>query len=119
MVQSGHIPEIGTKGHHVIEKSSRRRLDATLPNLLKHDGPAGMVVFLVALPLCLGIALASGAPLFSGIIAGVVGGIVVSVFSGSNVSVSGPAAGLAAIVAIAIQDIGYQSFLLACLDWPA
>ena len=88
-------------------------LDATLPNFLKHDGPAGLVVFLVALPLCLGIALASGAPLFSGIIAGIVGGIVVSVFSGSQVSVSGPAAGLAAIVAVAIQDIGYQSFLMA------
>jgi MFS superfamily sulfate permease-like transporter len=88
-------------------------LDATLPNFLKHDGPAGTVVFLVALPLCLGIALASGAPLFAGIIAGVIGGIVVSVLSGSQVSVSGPAAGLAAIVAVAIQDVGYPSFLLA------
>jgi MFS superfamily sulfate permease-like transporter len=72
------------------------------------------VVFLVALPLCLGIALASGAPLFAGIVAGIVGGIVVAVFSGSQVSVSGPAAGLTAIVAAAIQDIGsYQSFLMA------
>jgi MFS superfamily sulfate permease-like transporter len=88
-------------------------LNATLPNFLRHDGPAGTVVFLVALPLCLGIALASGAPLFAGIIAGVVGGMVVSVLSGSQVSVSGPAAGLAAIVAVAILDIGYPSFLLA------
>src|SRR5215831_3790530 len=58
------------------------------------DIPAAVVVFLVALPLCLGIALGSGAPLFSGIIAGIIGGIVVGALSGSNVSVSGPAAGL-------------------------
>ncbi len=65
---------------------------------LKEDLPAGLVVFLVALPLCLGIALASGAPLFSGIIAGIVGGIVVAFASGSALSVSGPAAGLTVIV---------------------
>ena len=59
-----------------------------------HDLPASIVVFLVALPLCLGVALASGAPLFAGIIAGVVGGIVVGSISGSALSVSGPAAGL-------------------------
>ena len=99
--------------HHASLNHPANLLDATLPNLLKHDGPAGLVVFLVALPLCLGIALASGAPLFAGIIAGIVGGIVVSVFSGSQVSVSGPAAGLAAIVAVAIRDIGYHSFLMA------
>lgn len=89
-------------------------LDASSGNFLKHDGPAGVVVFLVALPLCLGIALASNAPLFSGIIAGVIGGLVVSVLSGSQVSVSGPAAGLAVVVATAIQTTGsFRAFLLA------
>ena len=71
---------------------------------LKNDLPASLVVFLVAVPLCLGIALASGAPLFSGIIAGIVGGIVVSLISGSSLGVSGPAAGLAVIVLNAIQE---------------
>jgi len=81
---------------------------------LKSDLPAGLVVFLVALPLCLGIALASGAPLFSGIIAGIVGGVVVSLISGSEMSVSGPAAGLAVIVATAIGNLGsFRVFLLA------
>jgi len=81
---------------------------------LRADGPAGLVVFLVALPLCLGIALASGAPLFSGVIAGIIGGLIVSLLSTSAVSVSGPAAGLAAIVATAIQSLGsFQAFLLA------
>ncbi|HYE35370.1 SulP family inorganic anion transporter, partial [Methylocaldum sp.] len=65
---------------------------------LRSDIPAGIVVFLVALPLCLGIALASGAPLFSGVIAGIVGGLVVAWASGSQLSVSGPAAGLTVIV---------------------
>ncbi len=81
---------------------------------LKNDVPASIVVFLVAVPLCLGIALASGAPLFAGIIAGFVGGIVVTAFSGSSLGVSGPAAGLAVIVLGAINDLGsYQTFLLA------
>lgn len=81
---------------------------------LKSDLPASIVVFLVAVPLCLGIALASGAPLFSGIIAGIVGGIVVGAFSGSQLGVSGPAAGLAVIVLVAIQDLGsFKVFLLA------
>lgn len=89
-------------------------LDPTSGNFFKRDGPAGTVVFLVALPLCLGIALASGAPLFAGIIAGAVGGLVISVLSGSQLSVSGPAAGLTVIVATAIQDLGsYQVFLSA------
>lgn len=81
------------------------------------DLPAAVVVFLVALPLCLGIALGSGAPLFSGIIAGIVGGIVIGSLSGSNLSVSGPAAGLTVIVASAITSIDhYPGFLLAvCL----
>ena len=81
---------------------------------LKSDFASGLVVFLVALPLCLGIALASGAPLFSGIIAGVVGGIVVGYLSKSHISVSGPAAGLTAIVLTAITDLGaFNIFLTA------
>lgn len=81
---------------------------------LRHDIPASIVVFLVAMPLCLGIALASGAPLFSGIIAGIVGGIVVSLVSGSQLGVSGPAAGLAVIVLNAITDLQtFETFLLA------
>ncbi|MFS4492589.1 SulP family inorganic anion transporter [Maribacter sp. 2308TA10-17] len=80
---------------------------------LKNDLPASIVVFFVALPLCLGIALASGAPLFSGLIAGIVGGIVVGAISGSNIGVSGPAAGLAAIVLLAIDELGFQIFLSA------
>lgn len=81
---------------------------------LKYDIPASIVVFLVAVPLCLGIALASGAPLFSGIIAGIVGGIVVGIASGSQLGVSGPAAGLAVIVLSAIQELGaFDIFLLA------
>ncbi len=81
---------------------------------LKDDLPAGLVVFLVALPLCLGIAMASGAPLFAGLIAGLVGGIVVSWASGSQLSVSGPAAGLTVIVLNAIEQLGsYSAFLVS------
>lgn len=81
---------------------------------LKSDFASGLVVFLVALPLCLGIAMASGAPLFSGIIAGIVGGIVVGILSQSHVSVSGPAAGLTAIVFVAISNLGgFEVFLTA------
>ena len=81
---------------------------------LKSDFASGLVVFLVALPLCLGIALASGAPLFSGIISGVVGGIIVGYLSKSHISVTGPAAGLTAIVLTAITDLGaFNIFLLA------
>lgn len=81
---------------------------------LKDDVPAGIVVFLVALPLCLGIALASGAPLFAGLMAGMVGGIIVSWASGSQLSVSGPAAGLTVIVLNAIETLdSFQGFLLA------
>ncbi len=81
---------------------------------LKSDFAAGLVVFLVALPLCLGIALASGAPLFSGIVSGVIGGIIVGFLSQSHLSVSGPAAGLTAIVLTAITDLGaFDSFLVA------
>lgn len=91
--------------------------DSNKSGFLSHinrDLPASIVVFLVAVPLCLGIALASGAPLFSGIIAGIVGGIVVGLISGSNLGVSGPAAGLAVIVLNSINDLGsFENFLLA------
>jgi MFS superfamily sulfate permease-like transporter len=81
---------------------------------LRSDVQSGLVVFLVALPLCLGIALASGAPLFAGIISGVIGGIVVGFLSNSQLSVTGPAAGLTAIVLAAISSLGsYQYFLAA------
>jgi MFS superfamily sulfate permease-like transporter len=81
---------------------------------LRSDIQSGLVVFLVALPLCLGIALASGAPLFAGIISGVIGGIVVGFLSNSQLSVTGPAAGLTAIVLAAISSLGsYQYFLAA------
>ncbi len=84
------------------------------PSSLKRDLPASIVVFLVAVPLCLGIALASGAPLVSGLIAGIVGGIVVGVLGGSSLGVSGPAAGLAVIVLTAIQELGaFDIFLVA------
>ena len=80
------------------------------------DLPASIVVFFVAVPLCLGIALASGAPLFSGLIAGIIGGIVVGSISDSSLGVSGPAAGLAIIVLHAIQDLGaFEIFLVAVI----
>lgn len=81
---------------------------------LKHDLPAGLTVFLVALPLCLGISLASGAPLYAGILSGVIGGLIVSLVSGSQLGVSGPAAGLTTVVAASILSLGdYRVFLLA------
>ncbi|HRD51943.1 MAG TPA: SulP family inorganic anion transporter [Flavobacteriales bacterium] len=80
---------------------------------IKQDLPASIVVFLVALPLCLGIAVASGAPPVAGIIAGLVGGIVVGALSGSPLGVSGPAAGLTAIVAMGIAELGSFEALLA------
>ena len=80
---------------------------------LRYDIPAGVAVFLVAVPLCLGIALASGAPLFAGLIAGIMGGLIVPLLSRSALGVSGPAAGLAVIVLTAIQDLGFEAFLLA------
>ncbi len=92
---------------------------AAAPGLLsslKHDLPASIVVFLVALPLCLGIALASGAPLLSGLIAGIAGGLVVPLVSRSELSVSGPAAGLAAIVLAGLATAGsFEAFALAVL----
>lgn len=93
-----------------------QKTDQSLFSNFRNDLPASIVVFLVAVPLCLGIALASGAPLFSGIIAGIVGGIVVGALSGSQLGVSGPAAGLAVIVLTAIQDLGaFEIFLVAVM----
>ncbi|MGH1383648.1 SulP family inorganic anion transporter [Kordia sp.] len=80
---------------------------------LKADFPASIVVFFVALPLCLGIAVASGADPFAGLISGIIGGIVVGVMSGSQIGVSGPAAGLAVIVLTAIGSLGFENFLVA------
>lgn len=97
-----------------VPAAVRGVLEPSQGNFFRYDGPAGTVVFLVALPLCLGIALASGAPLFSGVIAGVVGGILVSFLSASQVSVTGPAAGLSVIVAAAIASLGsFPAFLMA------
>lgn len=82
--------------------------------LFKENFPSGLVVFLVALPLCLGIALASGAPPLAGIISGIIGGLVVGFISNSHISVSGPAAGLTAIIIAAITDLGsFELFLAA------
>jgi carbonic anhydrase len=93
-----------------------RKLRIYKKRYFKFDFVAAIVVFLVAIPLCLGIALASGAPLFSGILSGIIGGIVVGGLSGSHVSVSGPAAGMAAVVVTAIAQIGdFNSFLLALM----
>lgn len=94
-----HLAELGK-----VEKGYLRNL--------KYDLPASVVVFLVALPLCLGIAVASGAPPLAGLISGIIGGIVVAWISGSPSAVSGPAAGLTAIVLAAIADLGYEAFLL-------
>lgn len=90
------------------------RINVLSPKTIPRDLTAGLVVFLVALPLCLGVALASNAPLFSGILAGIVGGILVGVLSGSHTSVSGPAAGLTAVVAAQIASLGtFDAFLVA------
>src|SRR6476661_2451584 len=83
---------------------------------LKYDLPAGLSVFLVALPLCLGIALASGAPLYAGLLSGIIGGLLVSVISGSQLAVSGPAAGLTTVVYASILASGdYRVFLLSVI----
>ena len=96
------------------DNSSVGSLESNRGTFLKQDGPAGLVVFLVALPLCLGVAHASGAPLFAGIIAGIIGGCLIAILSDSQISVSGPAAGLLAIVATAIHTLGsYPAFLAA------
>lgn len=83
---------------------------------LKHDLPAGLSVFFVALPLCLGIALASGAPLYAGLLSGIIGGLIVSWISGSSLGVSGPAAGLTTLVAATIASAGdYRVFLVSVI----
>lgn len=83
-------------------------------SFLKHDFRASITVFFVALPLCLGISLASGAPVYSGLMAGIIGGIVVAAISRSQISVSGPAAGLTAICAAAVIELGsLEGFFLA------
>src|SRR5262245_22971680 len=103
----------------VPEPYRRGQSSMTQPNgpsatTLSRDVTAGIVVFLIALPLCLGVALASNAPLFSGLLAGIVGGVLVGMLSGSQTSVSGPAAGLTAVVAAQIASLGsFQAFLLA------
>lgn len=94
--------------------SNKSRNPGVFSNL-KRDIPSSIVVFLVALPLCLGIALASGAPPLAGVIAGIVGGIVVGMVSGSSIGVSGPAAGLAAIVVGYLGEYEYSYFLLAVI----
>src|SRR5690606_9562131 len=95
---------LGTRSSAFLKLSKRN---------LKYDFPASIVVFLVALPLCLGIAMASGAPLFAGLLTGIIGGLVIASISGSQLSVSGPAAGLTVIVFGAISTLGYNTFLLA------
>lgn len=91
------------------------QVKAGLFSHVKTDLPAGMVVFLIALPLCLGISLASGAPLFSGIIAGIVGGIVVGILSDSKINVSGPAASVALVIFTAIQTLGSFEIVLSAV----
>lgn len=98
----------------IMKETDVKRKTGILSNL-SGDMAAGLVVFLIALPLCLGIALASGAPLYSGIIAGIVGGLVVGSFSKSNLSVTGPAAGLTAIVLGAITELGAFNIFLCSI----
>lgn len=99
-----------------MEVLSRRKFKYYRLIWFKHDFPAGLAVFFVALPLCLGIALASGAPLYAGLMTGIIGGLVVSVISGSQLSVSGPAAGLTTIVSASILSLGdYRIFLLCVI----
>jgi carbonic anhydrase len=97
-----------------VKKSKNSNREISIDDILKYDLTAGIVVYLVALPLCLGIAYASGAPLISGVIAGIVGGMIISMLSGSQINVSGPAAGLTVIVWDAIDKLGsFEAFLLA------
>lgn len=97
-------------------RTLNRKLKYVQKLWLRHDLPAGIAVFFVALPLCLGIALASGAPLYAGLLSGIIGGIVVSFLSGSSLGVSGPAAGLIPVVSAGILSYGnYSVFLLAII----
>jgi MFS superfamily sulfate permease-like transporter len=99
----------------LLKKNNLKTIqELNLLQKFKSDGPASVMVFLVALPLCLGIALASGASAFAGIITGIVGGLVIGFLSGSAVSVSGPAAGLTVVVLSSIASLGsFEAFLLA------
>ena len=106
--------EIPSRSEHAHARLNGKGLLASRGGHWREDLGAGLVVFLVALPLCLGIALASGAPLASGLVTGVVGGLLVSCLSGSPLMVSGPAAGLTAIVLAAILELGsFEAFLCA------
>jgi carbonic anhydrase len=96
-----------------IQMNSSPKIDNSLFAYLKYDLPAGIAVFLIAIPLSLGIALASGAPLFSGLIAGIISGIIVAPLSGSALGISGATAGIAVIVWSAIDKLGFNGFLLA------
>lgn len=110
--QKGSLAASNSKLHApTIALTPRFTMD--IKDYFKYDLTASVVVFLVALPLCLGIALASGAPLFSGIISGIIGGIVVGALSGSPLSVTGPAAGLTTIVLAGIENLGFEVFLVA------
>lgn len=95
------------------EKTTTGAVSLRVLDNLRFDLPAGLVVFLIALPLCLGIAHASHAPLMAGLIAGIVGGLLVAPLSGSALSVSGPAAGLLVVVMASIDDLGFSTFLVA------
>ena len=105
------------KKRHFKRLITRAKIETRRRPIFSRSGkdiPAGIVVFLVALPLCLGIALACGAPLIAGLISGIIGGIVIGGISQSDVSVSGPAASLTAVVLVAIQKLGsFEIFLLA------
>ncbi len=108
------MPGSSTETKPALPLPSPTPLGPSFVQSAPRDILAGLVVFLVALPLCLGVALASGAPLFSGLLAGIVGGIVVGFLSGSHTSVSGPAAGLTAVVAAQITSLGsFDAFLVA------
>lgn len=109
-----NTPATGAAPPGRTRPSLRPPMDERFSSTWKADLAAGVVVFLVALPLCLGVALASNAPLAAGLISGVVGGLVVSLLSGSQLMVSGPAAGLTAIVASALATLGsWEAFLVA------
>src|SRR5687767_10620915 len=114
-----HVVNTPASQHHNVVQSLDPAPPSTwtpsLRDVWRYDLAASVVVFLVALPLCLGIALASGAPLMAGIVTGVIGGIVVGAASGSHLMVSGPAAGLTAIVLSAITTLGGFEFFLTAV----
>ena len=114
MSRIGHVSSRGISARADLSGYLEYRANQQIQTRVSASRGSAIVVFLVAVPLCLGIALASGAPLFSGIIAGIIGGIVVGSLSGSPLGVSGPAAGLAVIVLTAIDDLGaFEIFLAA------